>query len=215
LQAGDNAMKKTLLILAVAMLLPIAAFAGKKKDSPPPDTTDWLNAPTPDGSPTLRATSDWLAQTLQAYGGGEHNFEITSYHDVHIANDCTLNYTYETIRQKATISGPKPTGKPVFITVSIPLGAVTDVSRDSDSSEVYRRIHALLIKTGNVAAVRIGTQYQSDDDMELMHQPPVTPGAELPQDSRDMVPRVISALQHAASLCRSVYKPPTQEKQPF
>jgi hypothetical protein len=61
---GGTTMKKSLTVLAIVILLALSAFAGKKKDS-----TDWLNAPTPDGSPTLKETSDWLAKTLQDYGG--------------------------------------------------------------------------------------------------------------------------------------------------
>ena len=51
MQRGEK-YDETLFILTMAVLLPISALGGKKKQK---DSTDWLNAPTPDGSPTTQA----------------------------------------------------------------------------------------------------------------------------------------------------------------
>lgn len=112
-------MKKTGIFLTLAILLPLSAFAGRKKQPPQPestqqqqDGTDWLNAPTPDGSPTLKETSDWLARTLQDYGGYYPNcgspgpclgyFPALS--GVGIDNTCTFRWTEVSNASKDAIS---------------------------------------------------------------------------------------------------------------
>jgi hypothetical protein len=213
-------MKTLLVILTIAVLLPVAAFAGKKEQPQPQntpkqqDTTDWLNAPTPDGSPTLKETSDWLAQTIEAFGWGGNDSDDYTYQGVAIDNACTFHYTVVTTHYK--VSGMKK--KPVNVNkfdVSIPLGSVTDVYVDSDSDVVWRRAHAVMIKTGSLAVVRNGTTFLNVGELAIRRTPPVSPGGEMPEDPRYMVPRIISALQHAGSLCRSTYQGPVQKKQPF
>ncbi len=133
-------MKNNLLIFAVAILLPVAAFAGHKKDSPQPqDTTDWLNAPTPDGSPTLKETSDWLGKTLVGYFRGTSDGTVNSYlDDVRIDNNCNFTYSERLIDKH--YHDTKVT--------TFPLGAVTSVTTDADGSD-----GSVLVQTGQTASV--------------------------------------------------------------
>src|ERR1700744_682859 len=116
----EKRMKKTLITLTIAFLLPVAAFASHKKNASPQDSIDWLNAPTPDGSPTLKETSDWLAGILADYGGDPTGKVYTVIQSVRIDNNCTFNYT-EASRARDNRGYHETTE------VSFPLGAVTDV----------------------------------------------------------------------------------------
>ena len=208
-------MKKILAILMIGALLPASAFAGKKKqDSTPQDATDWLNAPTPDGSPTLKETSDWLAQTLAGYGGNNFETQTTVLYDIGITNDCNFHFTMKTTDRDT---------KHWFNSsdVSIPLGAVTSVEPYADPDT--GRNTDVTIHTGNVEAMQFvshgwqnkGTNSGNQIFIPVEHRPGAQPGAEVPQSPAQMVPRIVTALEHAASLCRSVYKAPVQTKQPF
>jgi len=207
-------MKKSVVFLVVAILLPLSAFAGKKKQQ---DSTDWLNAPTPDGSPTLKQTIDWLAQTLQDYSwdsfeDGQGFWVVSGFR---IDNNCNFSYTK---------TAPKGFGFSATIDVSFPLGAITSVEPSSEG--VSYGFWGVEFETGEVAALRVvrRTHGQPDLDQALSHMdiplthswgPQARPGGEVPPTIDKMVPRIVSAFQHAVSLCQSTYKAPTQAKQPF
>ena len=197
-------MKKLLWSLILTALLSAPAIAGKKKDSPPPqDGTDWLNAPTPDGSPTLRATSDWLGKTLEAYGGDNNSSDVS----IHIDNDCSFHVKFANKNGKHTFTND----------LSFPLGAVTSVDRDPDNAQNVK------IATGNVAVMQMvrhgwnnyGTNYYTNVTFEVAKYPEVKPGGEIPQPVDQMLPRIVNAFQHAMSLCRSAYQAPSSNKEPF
>jgi hypothetical protein len=200
----EKTMKRILITLAIAILLPVSAFSAKKKDSsPPPDATDWLNAPTPDGSPTLKETSDWLAKTWEAYGGDAN----TSYFAIHIDNDCSFHMSVAFRNGKHMSTNDW----------SFPLGAVSSVDRDPDHAQSVK------IATGNLAAVQVvrhggnnrGTNYYSYIWYEVLKYPAVKPGGEIPQPADQMLPHIVNAFQHAVNLCHSAYKAPTAAKDPF
>lgn len=206
-------MKKILVVVTIAMLIPAAALAAKKKDQPQ-NGTDWLNAPTPDGSPTLKQTSDWLAQTLSGYGGETDGSQTTVLFGVAISNDCRFHYT-----EKTTASDNKHWHSGAE--VSFPLGAVTSVTADTDNET--GRMTGLNITTGTLELVQFNrqdwndksTRYATSAGLSIEHQPQPQPGQEAPQDPSKMVPRIVTALQHAVSLCQSAYKPAAETKQPF
>jgi hypothetical protein len=183
---------------------------------------DRLNAPTTDGSPTLKVTSDWLAQTLQAYGGG-HGDDV--YSNIGIDNNCTFSFT-----DKYTYTDvPGEVGDYYFTTVSIRLGTVDKIIVNGGTPGVY-------ITTGQVAGVHIVIsspmkangkrnpnnppvgEPESDTNSQLvvvMRTPPTVAGADLPQSPDQIIPRITSALQHAVALCAGSYTPPAQSNQPF
>lgn len=201
-------MKKILVVVAIAVLLPCAALAAKKKDQPQ-NGTDWLNAPTPDGSPTLKETSDWLAKTMEAYGGDNSNQPVTIT-GVHIDNSCNFYWT-ATVRDRSW-------NKYLDITdFSIALGAVTNLTPGNNDDGV-------LIQTGQVEAVRTDTHGHYEHRSErasnsgyfgVSRIPEAQPGGAVPQNPQQMVGRIVSALQHAVNLCQSAYKAPDQTKEPF
>jgi hypothetical protein len=214
-------MKKLLTILTTAILLPASAFAGKKKDradNPAPqqtDGTDWLNAPTPDGSPTLKQTSDWLAMTFADYGS--YSYMGTWYvSGVSIDNSCNFHYT-------TTQTWGDDRKSVQILDHTVPLGAMTDIQPHSDVND---RVIGIEYHTGNVPLIHFAShgrgdykkpqEYVSYADtlVPFAGDPPIRPGIEV-HSYIEMVPRVISALQHAVSLCKSTYKPPVQKKQPF
>jgi hypothetical protein len=199
-------VKKSVIVLVVAILLPLSALSGKKKRQ---DSTDWLNAPTPDGSPTLKQTSDWLAKTLQDYGGLPPNEELTG---VRIDNDCTFNYDQDELISRQHLS------------FSIPLGAITNV--EIGHYDTSGGVPHVELQTGQVADVVRRSSYQynrkkpseeavNEDSIELGKMPRRRPGGELPQTPEQIAPRVVSAFQHAVNLCQSGYKAPAQSKEPF
>src|SRR5271168_4417284 len=63
----EKTMKNIFMILFVVTLLVVASLG--QQTAPLQADVNWLDAPTPDGSPTLRETSDWLGKTLSLYGG--------------------------------------------------------------------------------------------------------------------------------------------------
>lgn len=246
-------MKTILTIFTIALLLPAAAFAGKKKSASAQDNTDWLNAPTPDGSPTLKETSDWLARTLADYGGDPSGSVYTVVQNVHIDNNCNFNYTLAS-RARDNKSYHETTE------VSFALGAVTDVHiegvdaegmthlvedanylaehpnrlKANDSGSYYGVDDAgmlgqlsgfsVKVETGNVAAVhnvvrdahgKWSQGSASSQSVDIEAHPEARAGAEVPQRTVQMLPRIVTALQHAVSLCQSAYTAPVQAKQPF
>jgi hypothetical protein len=223
-------MKKILIILTMAILLPAVAFAGQPQDSkqkPPQDTTDWLNAPTPDGSPTLKETSDWLAKTLEEYGGFDNVsgdgslISKTNIDGVRIDNDCSFHYTLKLWGYE--ISSRK--NRWTSTDVSLPLGAVSRVQTRGlyDDSIAVSAHFAIDITTGNLEVVQEADRGKKQAQItfgtkaafEVLRTPNPTPGAAAPTPPDEMAPHIVNALSHATSLCRSAYKPPAEVKQPF
>lgn len=196
-------MKKSLWFLMLTVSLSVSAFAGKKKEQ---NTTDWLNAPTPDGSPTLKETSDWLSQTMEAYGGNTR--DPAAVIGVRIDNSCNFYWTLRVT--------DRSWNKYLDITdYSLPLGAVTSVSATQTG---------VRLETGQVTAIRLQGHghYEHRTDtaadsagFEVSRMPEPKAGGEAPQQPEQVIPRIVNALQHAVSLCQSTYKPPVQTKQPF
>lgn len=194
-------MKKIQTIVAIAILLTGSAFAGGKKDK---NSADWLNAPTPDGSPTLGETRDWLAKVLVEYSGhgGPTDFEWTT--GASIDNTCHLSWTTDVYDGNS----PHPRRGSRY---SLPLGAVTDVSI-ADSK--------IMIATGDVAAIAHDSPWlhqngnQSSAYINLMPDfHPANNTVVVPLN--EIAPRIQKALQHAVDLCKSVYQQPAQTKEPF
>jgi len=249
---GEKSVKKTIAVLVVSILLPLSAFAAKKKQAQQ-DSTDWLNAPTPDGSPTLKETSDWLARTLTDYGGDPRGAVYTVIQNVRIDNNCNFSFTVAS-RAQDNKSYHESTE------LTVPLGAVTDVHiegvdgdglthlvedagyiaahpnrlKANDSGSYFRVDDAgilqelggfsVRLETGQVAAVHdvnYPTRGKSSDGsansalIDVGAYPAARPGAELPQRPVQMLPRIVSAFQHAVSLCQSTYKAAAPVKEPF
>jgi hypothetical protein len=115
-------LKKRPMLLTIAVLLPaITLAAGKNKQQPVQDGVDRLNAPTADGNPTLKVTSDWLATTIKKYDGiflppdGQGAFHLEN---VFIDNGCTFQATNSSYYDG--VGGG-------IVYFSIPLGAVDEV----------------------------------------------------------------------------------------
>lgn len=151
-------MKKNILVLLAAILLPLSAFGAKKKQ--PQDSTDWLNAPTPDGSPTLKETSDWLAKTLAGYGGDPRGTVYSVVQSVGIDNNCNFSYT-ESSRARDNKSYRETTE------VSFPLGAVTDVHIEGVDAEGMTHLvedaRYLAEHPNRLKPNGVGSYYQVDD----------------------------------------------------
>jgi hypothetical protein len=217
-------MKKMGIILMVTVLLALSAFAGKKKPQDIQDSTDWLNAPTPDGSPTLKETSDWLAKTLQDYGGyfSDGDGAVRTIQEVRIDNNCMFSYT--------TVSSGDNGRHTETTSTSLPLGAVSEVIGGNSGhpnpsywggEDEYGKLLGFEIKTGQMDAVqnhgRRGSvsPVANEAAIDVSNMPKALLGHEDPQKPYQMIPRIVSALQHAVSLCQSAYKAPAQTKEPF
>jgi hypothetical protein len=210
-------MKKAGMILMLAILVSLSAFAGKKKQQDNQDNAggvDWLNAPTPDGSPTLKQTSDWLAKTLQAYGGEDRQSGRSVIREVRIDNSCNFHYS---VNETGYSGNPYVRG----FDVTLPLGAVHDIYAwisDIDAPPV-----GIDISTGQTASVQFSSHSRRETStsansvvwIAVRHVPEPILGGEAPEAAAQMIPRIITALQHAVDLCRSTYKPPAESKEPF
>lgn len=221
---------------------------------------DWLDAPTPDGSPTLRETSDWLAKTLTLYGGS-NGFEdgVTGsmwsakvtrsikgallIADARIDEQC--HFIYNEIYAEGTVKDGSKHQNVSYtgITVSVPLGVP---ALSIENTYVRGDGHKLEIQTGSTQDIAITTAELNPKDfwmygnnnIKVLRQaawpsgktnytnaaqlyvelnPPSSnePGSQVTDSVDNMRPRIISALQHAAALCRSTYQAPAQKKEPF
>lgn len=209
-------MRNILRNTAVAALLSGTLLFGQAQDSATAQRAsaaqqevDWLDAPTPDGSPTLRETSDWLAKTLIAYGGddpadGSHARIGTA----HIDNDCSF-HVHINVTSVDDLSSA--------LDVSLPLGAVVKVS------DGVGEVPNVMISTGSVKAILLATHTETSTGSRrvqfvgllLGSHPSADQEETAPQEPDQMLPRIIRALQHAVDLCRSSYQPPAQTKEPF
>jgi hypothetical protein len=198
--------KSIIAILLITIALPVAAFAGKKKEQPK----------APDSGPTLKETSDWLAKTLTAYGGFVNGYVRWEYNNVVLDNDCKFSLI---------LSITEPQDPSYFLTseMSLPVGAVDRIEELPADSANDRTI---MLHTGQLAVVHglthssINPGKDNNDDGNFLSlrigiKPDIRANETMPLSPEEMVPHIVNALQHAANLCRSVYKPPTQEKQPF
>jgi hypothetical protein len=205
-------MTKLVAALMIVGLFILPSSASHKKKADGGDATDWLNAPTPDGSPTLKETSDWLASTLGEYGGNKFPDlgPVTVIADAHIDNRCTFEY-----QEISHSTSHFPNSN-----ISLPLGAVTQILPHQD---LDRGVVGVDLVTGNVNAVVIkyvDAKAGSDSaaaraTIIVSRTPPPRAGAEVAQQPSQMIPRIISAMQHAVDLCHSAYQPAAQTKQPF
>lgn len=207
-------MKSRLLWIQVAVMC-IAAYSAAAYAQAGGDR---LNAPTTDGSPTLQVTSDWLAQTWPDYAG---QYPLQRISNVYIDNSCKLGFT-SLLKNSDDIWKNE--------VYSLPLGAVSNISIAINEDHQP----SIRIETGNHAVVEdlITTSsgwrnYNPSDKaasddwenvvfVELTNwQTTASPGADLPQTREQMAPRIISALQHAVTLCAGSFTPPAQSPQPF
>lgn len=192
-------MKKILITLMTAILLPAVAFGQQTASQ---EQVNWLDAPTPDGSPTLRETSDYLAKTMQEYGG---------YSVFGIDNSCTLRWE-----------------EPGYASLkyTVPMGAVQSIEATTSTSD--RTYPAIQLTTGNIAAIEqqqtiLGKHHSKEQKVKALtmvfftidQQPIAHLGENTPMTGWDMNPHIISAMQHAVGLCKSAYKAPVQAKEPF
>jgi hypothetical protein len=202
-------MKRILPILAIAMFLPVVAFAAKKKGQ---NSTDWLDAPTPDGSPTLRETSDWLAKTLKGYAGapednGSMGFDSPAYDSVSINNECELSYTMipqDQYRRRDWKHAWR---------IIVPLGAVDAVS--AAPYDTPWRVSWYVELHTNAAAIQGGGSVRSEQTIvfyDVMSDPADASKSVRPEN---IAPRVKTAIEHAAALCQGTFQPPTKSKEPF
>jgi hypothetical protein len=186
--------------------------------------------------PTLKETNDWLAKTLKIYASGGPSAYYTAYvfSNFEIDNNCNL-----TIKETYNLDDPNERIALEDIVhatkvVTIPLGAITNVYRppiqDPSGGDNYFKDKIIVIETGQIAAVHTVTHYivppssnhvttedrsSSKYNIYVASYSVATPGAEMPQPPSQMVPRVVSALQHAVSLCQGTYAAPPQAKEPF
>jgi hypothetical protein len=200
----EKTMKKILMALTIAALLLLAA-SGQQTASQ--EQVNWLDAPTPDGSPTLRETSDYLAKTMQEYGG---------YSVFGIDNSCTLRWE-------------EPYGD-TFLKYTVPMGAVQSIVATTSTSD--RTYPAIQLTTGNIAAIEqqqgplIAKHHSKEHRVNevkaltivfftIDQQPIAHLGENAPRTGWEMNPHIISAMQHAVGLCQSAYKAPVNAKEPF
>jgi hypothetical protein len=165
--------------------------------------------------PTLKETGEWLKTTLEQYGGFYSNGVNSFIDNVQLDAGCNLTYAERVF----TNDHPKWVDR-TFI--SIPLGAV--VSAESDLTSISDA-YAIVLKTGDIAAIqKVGiyhssrlnnTQSNPYVGITLGQRPTAVPGGLVPQSPEQIGPRVLSAIQHAVSLCRSSYAAPTRPKEPF
>jgi hypothetical protein len=213
-------MKKTILVLTVAILLPLSAFAGKKKDSSQPqDTTDWLNAPTPDGSPTLKETSDWLEKTLRTFAGAGttrdgspvywNGYSYPVYEHAAIDNQCNFHIVTVAL-------GDRGRREKKGTEILVPLGAVKSVETNSPSyDDTGERWETDVVVRTTAPVIRANGDRSEWSINFNKPMPNPNDASAIEVFPKDIAPRVKSALDHAAALCQGTFKAPAQSKDPF
>ena len=203
-------MNKNGIILMLAILMPLTAFAGKKKQQDDQDTTALLDAATPDGSPTLRQTRDWLKAALEGYGGYYNGGSARPIESVQIDGKCNFTYKeryiYKLDKQNVIVAS-----------YEMQVGAIKHVSVEGDRGDDV----VLRLSTGQASAIRVTDEegkatYTNLAEVFLGRVPEARSSQDqVPQTPAQMAPRVIKALVHAADLCRSTYHEPSQSEAPF
>lgn len=157
--------------------------------------------------PTLKETSDYLAKTLEEYGGSDHRGSARSWiTDVGIDSQCVLRWKEEN-RDIAV--------KKYFLDreYTIPLGAVHSFHSDPENPFL------IIVETGDIEAIRY-TQNESGNHqysgaetqaaISIDRTPPAQPDSQAPLYPLQMVPHVGAALEHARTLCQGTYSKPVQ-----
>jgi len=219
-------MKKNLTVLLIAILLPLSAFAGSRKKQAQPDSagqqqdgTDWLNAPTPDGSPTLKETSDWLEKTLHTFAGAGtkrdgspvywNGFSYPVYEHAAIDNQC--NFRIITVALDARGRMEKKGTE-----ILIPLGAIKSVATNSPSYEDSgERMETDVVVRTTAPVIRAYSDRSEWSIQFYKPMPDLNDASAAYIFPKDTAPRVKSALEHAAALCQGTFKAPAQSKEPF
>lgn len=199
----EKMMKKILMTLMTLTISALLSLAASGQQTASQEQVNWLDAPTPDGSPTLRETSDYLAKTMQEYGG---------YSGFGIDNSCTLRWE-------------EPYGD-TFLKYTVPMGAVQFIAATTSTSD--RTYPAIQLTTGNIAAIEqleslLGKHHSKEHKVKALtmvfftidRQPIAHLGENTPMTGWEMNPHIISAMQHAIGLCQSAYKAPVKAKEPF
>ncbi len=159
-------MKNILMILFVVTLFAVASLG--QQTAPQHADVNWLDAPTPDSSPTLRETSDWLGKTLPLYGGGSTwNGSLLDANRVlsaSIDNDCNLNLAidYATNTNKNAERRVKHAHFSHEVdAISVPLGAGVMVAWQGDVHPVR---HWIEIQTPGRQSIQVVAQAANPDD---------------------------------------------------
>jgi len=166
--------------------------------------------------PTLAETSDWLAKTMETYGGNNSNdvnfYEVIK--DVHIDN-CIFSYTSVTphLDKHEKQNGWDTDHIEVALNQLVP-GTVTFF----EGGGVRGTGGVSLQSAGQQTFVKIDGRPLPRGSFEISVQTSphgVLPDGTVPQRPGDMVPRLINAFQRAVSVCRTMSPPVPQPKQPF
>ena len=234
--SGDSPTMKLNRFRLFVLVLSTALFTAI---TPAQSGYDHLNAPTADGSPTLKVTSDWLATTIVNYKASLfvdprstpyfNEFQSQGIESPYIDSACIYHFTTNS--------------NDYSYHYLVPLGAISSVSalsipvseREPDMN--YRP--NLLLDTGSktIAAIQaiktlrnISRKHNNRNSEQTVTNPiiylssigiilnevPLPSQGEAISPSLDqMNERTAKAFQHAVSLCAGTYQAPAQTTQPF
>lgn len=149
--------------------------------------------------PSLRETGDWIAKTLEAYGGSEDDAITESIQNVHVGDDCKL--TYDSI----TPHKDKHYKQKGWDTthVEILLNNIVYVSHYTHGDAIWAGIALEYQLNGRAEQIEIDTHPQSLAD------------GSRPERPENMVPRLVKALERATALCRAAYPTGPKRSDPF
>jgi len=193
-------MKKCVVLLRISLLFLLAASLGRE-----------LGGAVVQKYPD-RLNSNWLSKVLQDYGGSQAGVDgedsEMSISRVGIDNNCVFRYSETTFVSF---------GQYVREDISFPLGAVTEVydGRAKFGTDAYN----VGVTTGQTAAVHVvGIWHGGDDNVwniSVHRRGVARQNSDVPQAPGQVIPRIVSALQHAVSLCQGTFQTHAPSKDPF
>jgi hypothetical protein len=149
--------------------------------------------------PSLRETGDWIAKTLEAYGGSEDDAITESIQNAHVGDDCKLTYDSITPHKDKHYKqkGWDTTHVEILLNNVV---MVTHYWHDMDKP----------------AGVALEYQLNGDAaDIEIDTHPQSMPDGSRPERPENMVPRLEKAFFRATALCRAAYPTGPKKSEPF
>ena len=184
----------------------------KEKRGKNENTANAVDTATPsvaESGPSFEETRDWLISTMEGYATGHYSSDDVGpvYSGFHISNSCVLTFYLTQMNGKKAVQDYSDT-------VSIPLGAVTDIGNYVNYKIRFTTGDPSDPKGHTIYAIRNGAR--NTDTYELMFNTLYFAGfIELSKSGgQPLIPRLISAFHHMAEVCKGTYQIPVAPKAP-
>ncbi|HVI07806.1 MAG TPA: hypothetical protein VND65_05880 [Candidatus Binatia bacterium] len=189
-------MKIKLAILALFLTSVASAFAQNQNHGP-----------------SLRETADWISQTLQIYGGDSDTSDNSVYLEPlqNVQLDDACKFSYDSVRPNMDKKGRQHGSSNIH--VDLLLNEITDVNYFMDGNGA---VSGITLKAGRLAAVHEDNKPSNQLMINVETRPHgALADGTMPENPQSMVPRLVTAFQHAVSICKAAHPAAPVAQQPF